>query len=577
MILPLLFSLLPACDTGSTVELGPDGDDDRYGVDEDCDDKNPTVFPGASEVCDGVDNDCDGEVDEDVVEVQFTDADGDNYGDPNAPVDTCGETVAGLVHNDEDCDDTNATVNPMGDETLVPCDGFDNDCDGLTDGGFRVPADYALPSHAVGAAQDGDTVCVAAGTYTDNIDFGGDDVQLIGVEGAEVTIVTGVPENGPVLSFDTRESTAALVSGLTITGGDDATGAGVYIRGASPTLQDLVIEGNTCSNSVGSCYGTGLYAEDSSFVMERVVIRGNAQMSTYAYYPYNYGAGMALVRSSPTLVDITITDNEIDFPANNYYGAGVGAGLYVSGGAADVVGLSSSANIIRFREGAYGYGAGLYIYGAQGWYQNVELVDNRIDAYGAYGAGGMLGDYATPTFTNLVVANNVTGGVDTVAAYGGGLFVGYDGAYIENADIVGNRVSATTSGGGGAAYGYYYGYPTFVNVSISGNSSAIAGLESGSAVAFDPTYPATIFTFEYCNLWDNGDIPFLGLVSPVGAEGNIEADPTYTDTSGASALDWDLNLRRGSALIDAGDPSFEDADGTRSDIGSRGGPEGAGW
>ncbi len=568
---------LAACSTASTVDLAPDDDNDRYSTEEDCDDTNKAVFPGASEVCDGVDNDCDGDVDEGVTETQYADADGDNYGDAGAPVATCGETTAGVVHNDADCDDTDAAVNPMGDETLVLCDGLDNDCDGAADGGFRVPDDYPLPSQAVGAAQDGDTVCVAPGTYEDNIDFGGDDVWLYGYGGAEVTTVVGVADEGPVLSFDTRESPAAKVSGLTISGGDDATGAGVYIRGADPTLEDLVIADNSCDNAEGSCYGTGLYAEDSEFVGERLVIRGNVQRSTYTYYPYNYGAGMALVRSSPTLVDVTLTENTIEFPANAYYGAGAGAGLYVNGGDPDVTRLTATGNIIQYDGTTYGYGAGIYLYSTRGWYQNVVLADNEVRSMYAYGAGAMLGDYATPTFTNLVVANNTTGGAETISAYGGGMFIGYDAAYVENADIVGNTATATTGGGGGAMYAYYYSYPTFLNVSVWGNTSSIAGTQVGGAIMADPTNPPSSLTFEYCNLSQNGTSPYQGFVSPVGASGNLEGDPAYVDTSGEYGADWDLTLGRGSALTDAGDPTFEDADGSASDIGSRGGPGGDDW
>ena len=65
MMLTLL-ALLSACDTGSTVDLAKDADEDRYPASEDCDDKNATVFPGASEICDGLDNDCNDEIDEGV-------------------------------------------------------------------------------------------------------------------------------------------------------------------------------------------------------------------------------------------------------------------------------------------------------------------------------------------------------------------------------------------------------------------------------------------------------------------------------------------------------------------------------
>ena len=573
----ILLAWLSACPAGPTVDLAKDADDDRYLASEDCDDNNDTVFPGASEICDGLDNDCNDEIDEGVAEEQYTDADGDNYGDPSSPIATCGETIAGVVHNNSDCDDANAAVNPMGDESLVACDDLDNDCDGETDGGLRVPADYALPSYAVGAGQDGDVVCVAPGTYIDNIDFGGDDVWLIGVGGPEVTILQGAGDQGPVVSFDTRESAGAVVSGFTITGGDDPVGSGVYIRGAHPTLENLIITGNTCTNSTGACWGTGVYAEDSDFTMSNVTVSGNSQMSTYSYYPYNYGAGVALVRSSPVIRDSVLADNDVDFPANTYYGVGAGAGLYVNSGDPDLARVTISGNVIHKNGTIYAYGVGLYLYASKGWYENVAIVDNSSNVYAVYGAGAFIGDYSAPVFQNSVMANNVSGGVETVAAYGGGVFLGYTSAWFESVDLVGNHTVATTWGGGGGVYGYYYSASTFTNTSIWGNDALIAGLPIGGAIMFDPVYPASSMTFEYSSLSNNGPMPFQGTTSPVGTRDTIEGTPNYVDVAAPSALDWDLALGAGSDLRDAGDPDIDDPDGSRSDIGSRGGVSGDGW
>ena len=100
--------------------------------DEDCDDTNANTYPGAEEVCDGEDNDCDGTVDgmsaTDVL-TWYTDADGDGYGDPDDTTAACDEP-SGSVSNDEDCDDTEGDVNPDAEEV---CDEVDNDCDGDVD------------------------------------------------------------------------------------------------------------------------------------------------------------------------------------------------------------------------------------------------------------------------------------------------------------------------------------------------------------------------------------------------------------------------------------------------------------
>lgn len=80
----------------------------------DCDDFNVGVHPGAAEVCDTLDNDCDGEVDgpDAIGAVPFSaDTDADGYGDAAASVMAC-EVPEGYVTNGDDCDDTNTGVNP---------------------------------------------------------------------------------------------------------------------------------------------------------------------------------------------------------------------------------------------------------------------------------------------------------------------------------------------------------------------------------------------------------------------------------------------------------------------------------
>ena len=97
----------------------------------DCDDANGAIRPDAPEVCDGVDNDCDGLVDDADTGVAdplpfYADADGDGYGDETAITTAC--TVgasATLVGGD--CDDSDATIHPGADEE---CNGEDRDCDG---------------------------------------------------------------------------------------------------------------------------------------------------------------------------------------------------------------------------------------------------------------------------------------------------------------------------------------------------------------------------------------------------------------------------------------------------------------
>ena len=83
----------------------------------------------SAEVCDGVDNDCDGEIDEDVLGTFFRDFDTDTYGDPAVSVEAC-VPPAGYVSDSNDCNDLDATVNPGFAEL---CDAKDNDCNTVID------------------------------------------------------------------------------------------------------------------------------------------------------------------------------------------------------------------------------------------------------------------------------------------------------------------------------------------------------------------------------------------------------------------------------------------------------------
>ncbi len=95
------------------------------------------AVPGApsEEVCDGVDNDCDGEIDDGVLLTFHADADSDGYGDPDVPIQAC-SAPPGYVADNTDCDDTNPDSYPGAPE--LP-DGEDNDCDGEVDEGLCDP------------------------------------------------------------------------------------------------------------------------------------------------------------------------------------------------------------------------------------------------------------------------------------------------------------------------------------------------------------------------------------------------------------------------------------------------------
>jgi hypothetical protein len=118
---------------GADPALFVDGDGDGVVGAYDCDDDDALAYPGRAEVCDGRDNDCDGQVDAPNplgATTWYPDVDGDGYGVLSAPVLAC-DAPAGHVTAPGDCDDSNDEVSPLAQEV---CDGIDNDCSGTADG-----------------------------------------------------------------------------------------------------------------------------------------------------------------------------------------------------------------------------------------------------------------------------------------------------------------------------------------------------------------------------------------------------------------------------------------------------------
>jgi uncharacterized protein (TIGR03382 family) len=98
----------------------------------DCDDTKAAIHPLATEICNLIDDDCDGSIDEGLGSTTYyADKDGDKYGDKTASFTDCkGTPPAGYVLDKTDCDDANSAINPIAAEV---CNGKDDDCDTLVD------------------------------------------------------------------------------------------------------------------------------------------------------------------------------------------------------------------------------------------------------------------------------------------------------------------------------------------------------------------------------------------------------------------------------------------------------------
>lgn len=135
-------------------------DDDRDGIPDadcdggtDCNDTDPRTGDGFEEVCDRVDNDCDGEIDEQTVQnIWYIDDDGDGWGVILGSALASCDPLPGRATQFGDCDDTQNGVHPGSTEF---CDGIDQDCDGEIDEGASVHCklENAISTCSQGACQ----------------------------------------------------------------------------------------------------------------------------------------------------------------------------------------------------------------------------------------------------------------------------------------------------------------------------------------------------------------------------------------------------------------------------------------
>jgi len=109
-----------------------------YAPGGDCDDSDSARNPGQSEICDGKDNNCDGQIDEGVKLTFYEDQDGDGYGNANNPTQACLQP-GGYVQNPFDCNDNNASIYPGA--PLNCSNGQDNDCSGQVETWFWQDGD----------------------------------------------------------------------------------------------------------------------------------------------------------------------------------------------------------------------------------------------------------------------------------------------------------------------------------------------------------------------------------------------------------------------------------------------------
>jgi len=223
-----------------------------------------SVSPGlpSTEVCDGIDNNCDGTIDEGVGSVYFRDADGDGYGNASVTIIAC-TLPTGYVTNNTDCNDANNQINPG---RIELCNGVDDDCDGTVDegnpGGGATCSTGQAGRCAVGTTvcTGGALVCVRNQNPIAEICNGLDD-------DCDGTVDEGNPGGGATCSTGQAGICATgttVCSGGTITCVRNNTPTAELCNGLDDNCNGTVdetfpLKGSSCTSGVGACMRTGTW------------------------------------------------------------------------------------------------------------------------------------------------------------------------------------------------------------------------------------------------------------------------------------------------------------------------------
>jgi len=374
---------------------------------------------------------------------------------------------------------------------------------------------------ALGAATDGDTIYLGAGTY---VGSGGAVVTVThsitltgGWDGTATTPVVRDPGAYPT-TLDGEGSRrvvhingdiAPTIDGFIITGGEAEDGGGIYIYRASPTIQNNVITANRTID--GGAYtdgrGGGIYVGGSS----AAIIAQNRILSNTS----GYGGG--IYHKSSIAVAITITSNEI-------------VGNIVSGGGGGII-LEKSPNVIQNNvisgNSADGDGGGIFL-----WNAAPQIEANRIVNNSAFAGGGIwMGNNSTPSLMNNLLIRNTRDG----------LFVGDSSPMAVNNTIVGSGLPNIR-----------YGIALWSNSGCS--SSCTTGEYVNNIVA---SYEVGIYgtgsitpVIDYDDVWGNTTADYALPAGVVTGTHNISLDPLFANPAAGN-----YHLQADSPCVDAGDPA----------------------
>ena len=318
---------------------------------------------------------------------------------------------------------------------------------------------------ALDAAVHGDEIAVAAGTYTESIDFKGKAVRLFSTDGPEATFIHGGGAYH-VVTCVSGETADTILEGFTITGGNatgtaypDNAGGGMLNANSSPTVTGCTFSNNTARQ------GGGMYNLNSSPTLTNCLFDSNrtpagvhgTHGSIHAT-DSGPGGGMYNYHSHPVLVHCVFANNQTGDGGDGYNGSGSDNGG--NGGYA-------------------GHGAGVFNDHSDTDFSDCAFTQNQTGMGGTGGDGGLTGDYAgagrsggsgggvynldcSPVFTRCEFTENVTGrgakGGHLTEHANSGNGGGGAGMYNENSSVLiadCTFIKNSTGAGGVGARGLY--------------------------------------------------------------------------------------------------------------------------
>lgn len=370
----------------------------------------------------------------------------------------------------------------------------------------NVPSTYATIQAAIDASVSGDTVQIAAGTYSGsgnyNLDLKGKAITVISTSGPSATIIDckGV---GRGFYLHSGETTAARISGLTIRGGKPTipnytyldNGGGILIDSSNPTIDNCVLTANEAGWGGGIAVMHSNYADTS---LTQPVIKG----CTFSGNTAMNGGGLSVSNAVPLVQWITVEQNT----------ASHGAGVFWGGGGNSLpVGVIQNAIILQNSAPSYGMGGGIAVE-----YANLEVRDSLIAENSASQYGGGI-SYHNYSGKLTLVGNTIAGNVSP------------QGRSLQLYAATGNQVTISNSilyNGGNELYDDFSS-GTSTNVITISYSDVYGGYAGTGNLNADPLFKDTAA----------GDYHLL-LKSPCRNTG----DPAYVALTGETDMDGDARI-----------------------------------